>query len=88
MVTQKLPGWQQACSDPSKIPDHALSMVQQLASGNGGTLNPDPVATTKSGLIISDPIPGAKPLPVPPELAPFVGSNMGSNSVSNNDFYP
>lgn len=80
MVTQKLPGWQQACSDPSKIPDHALSMVQQLASGNGGTLNPDPVATTKSGLIISDPIPGAKPLPVPPELAPFVGSNMGSNS--------
>ncbi|XP_032900130.1 brain-specific angiogenesis inhibitor 1-associated protein 2 isoform X2 [Amblyraja radiata] len=80
MVTQKLPGWQQACSDPSKIPDHAMSMVQQLASGNGGTLIPDPVATTKSGLIISDPIPGAKPLPVPPELAPFVGSNMGSNS--------
>ncbi|XP_069786051.1 BAR/IMD domain-containing adapter protein 2-like isoform X2 [Narcine bancroftii] len=80
MVTQKLPGWQQACSDPSKIPDHAVSLMQQMSSGNGGTLISEPVATTKSGLIISDPIPGAKPLPVPPELAPFVGSNMGHSS--------
>ncbi|XP_072882391.1 BAR/IMD domain-containing adapter protein 2-like isoform X2 [Hemitrygon akajei] len=80
MVTQKLPGWQQACSDPSKIPDHAISLVQQMSSGNGGTLASDPAAAAKSGLIISDPIPGAKPLPVPPELAPFVGSNMGLNS--------
>uniref|UniRef100_UPI00398E8673 BAR/IMD domain-containing adapter protein 2-like isoform X2 n=1 Tax=Pristiophorus japonicus TaxID=55135 RepID=UPI00398E8673 len=73
MVTQKLPGWQQSCSDPSKIPDRAMTLVQQLSSGSGGTLVSEPVATTKSGLIISDPIPGAKPLPVPPELAPFVG---------------
>ncbi|XP_072098208.1 BAR/IMD domain-containing adapter protein 2-like isoform X3 [Mobula birostris] len=80
MVTQKLPGWQQACSDPSKIPDHAISLVQQMSSGNGGTLASDPAAAAKSGMIISDPIPGAKPLPVPPELAPFVGSNMGHNS--------
>ncbi|XP_062886604.1 brain-specific angiogenesis inhibitor 1-associated protein 2-like isoform X1 [Mobula hypostoma] len=80
MVTQKLPGWQQACSDPSKIPDHAISLVQQMSSGNGGTLASDPAAAAKSGIIISDPIPGAKPLPVPPELAPFVGSNMGHNA--------
>ncbi|XP_067860084.1 BAR/IMD domain-containing adapter protein 2-like isoform X2 [Heptranchias perlo] len=75
MVTQKLPGWQQSCSDPSKIPDHAMLLVQQMSSGNGGTLISDPVATTKSGLVISDPIPGAKPLPVPPELAPFVSGH-------------
>ncbi|XP_067914510.1 BAR/IMD domain-containing adapter protein 2-like isoform X2 [Heterodontus francisci] len=80
MITQKLPGWQQSCSDPSKIPDRAMSLVQQMSSGNGGTLISDPVATTKSGLTISDPIPGAKPLPIPPELAPFVGGGLSQSS--------
>ncbi|XP_078427298.1 brain-specific angiogenesis inhibitor 1-associated protein 2a isoform X2 [Cetorhinus maximus] len=81
MITQKIPGWQQSCSDPSKIPDRAMSLVQQMSSGTGGTLISDPGATTKSGLIISDPIPGAKPLPVPPELAPFVGGGgLGQGS--------
>ncbi|XP_059509645.1 brain-specific angiogenesis inhibitor 1-associated protein 2-like isoform X1 [Stegostoma tigrinum] len=81
MITQKLPSWQQACSDPSKIPERAMSLVQQMSSGNGGTLISEPVAPSKSGLVISDPIPGAKPLPVPPELAPFVGGGgLGQGS--------
>lgn len=46
--------------------------MQQMASSNGSIL-PSALSASKSNLVISDPIPGAKPLPVPPELAPFVG---------------
>ncbi|KAM6344712.1 BAR/IMD domain-containing adapter protein 2 isoform 5-T5 [Alca torda] len=73
MLTQKLPLWQQSCSDPNKIPDRAIQLMQQMAASSNGTIMPSPLSTSKSNLIISDPIPGAKPLPVPPELAPFVG---------------
>lgn len=45
--------------------------MQQVPS-NGSVL-PSALSASKSSLVISDPIPGAKPLPVPPELAPFVG---------------
>lgn len=44
--------------------------MQQMASSNGT------LSASKSSLVISDPIPGAKPLPVPPELAPFVGVSI------------
>uniref|UniRef100_A0A2K5EGW7 BAR/IMD domain-containing adapter protein 2 n=1 Tax=Aotus nancymaae TaxID=37293 RepID=A0A2K5EGW7_AOTNA len=71
LLAQKLPLWQQACADPSKIPERAVQLMQQVAS-NGATL-PSALSASKSNLVISDPIPGAKPLPVPPELAPFVG---------------
>ena len=69
LLAQKLPLWQQACADPNKIPERA---VQLMASSNGSVL-PSALSASKSSLVISDPIPGAKPLPVPPELAPFVG---------------
>ncbi|XP_036194797.1 brain-specific angiogenesis inhibitor 1-associated protein 2 isoform X2 [Myotis myotis] len=72
LLAQKLPLWQQACADPNKIPDRAVQLLQQLASSNGAIL-PGALSASKSSLVISDPIPGAKPLPVPPELAPFVG---------------
>lgn len=49
-----------------------MQLLQQLASSNGAIL-PGALSASKSSLVISDPIPGAKPLPVPPELAPFVG---------------
>ncbi|XP_072259610.1 BAR/IMD domain-containing adapter protein 2 isoform X3 [Pyxicephalus adspersus] len=77
MLGQKIPSWQQACIDPSKIPDRALQLMQQMATGPNGTIMAGPLSgpmtNSKSSLSISDPIPGAKPLPVPPELAPFVG---------------
>ncbi|XP_073538699.1 BAR/IMD domain-containing adapter protein 2 isoform X5 [Phyllobates terribilis] len=51
--------------------------MQQMATGPNGTILSGtlsgPMTNSKSSLSISDPIPGAKPLPVPPELAPFVG---------------
>uniref|UniRef100_G1TPT3 IMD domain-containing protein n=1 Tax=Oryctolagus cuniculus TaxID=9986 RepID=G1TPT3_RABIT len=72
LLAQKLPLWQQACADPNKIPERAAQLVQQMASSNGAVL-PSALSASKSNLVISDPIPGAKPLPVPPELAPFVG---------------
>uniref|UniRef100_A0A8C5VLS2 BAR/IMD domain containing adaptor protein 2 n=1 Tax=Microcebus murinus TaxID=30608 RepID=A0A8C5VLS2_MICMU len=72
LLAQKLPLWQQACADPNKIPDRAVQLMQQVASSNGAIL-PSTLSASKSNLVISDPIPGAKPLPVPPELAPFVG---------------
>ncbi|XP_053309025.1 brain-specific angiogenesis inhibitor 1-associated protein 2 isoform X1 [Spea bombifrons] len=77
ILTQKIPSWQQSCADPNKIPERALQMMQQMAIGSNGTILSGtlsgPLTTSKSSLSISDPIPGAKPLPVPPELAPFVG---------------
>ncbi|OXB81052.1 UNVERIFIED_CONTAM: hypothetical protein H355_004982 [Colinus virginianus] len=83
MLTQKLPLWQQSCSDPNKIPDRAIQLMQQMAASSNGTIMPSPLSTSKSNLIISDPIPGAKPLPVPPELAPFVGRMQEAMPVVN-----
>lgn len=50
-----------------------MLLAQQMGSGAVGTLGHH---TSKSNLIISDPIPGAKPLPVPPELAALMGSQQ------------
>lgn len=72
LLAQKLPLWQQACADPNKVPERAVQLLQQLANSDGAVL-PGALSASKSSLLISDPIPGAKPLPVPPELAPFVG---------------
>ncbi|NWI67318.1 BAIP2 protein, partial [Todus mexicanus] len=83
MLTQKLPLWQQSCSDPNKIPERAIQLMQQMAASSNGTIMPSPLSTSKSNLIISDPIPGAKPLPVPPELAPFVGVTQEAMPVMN-----
>lgn len=77
LLAQKLPLWQQACADPNKIPDRAVQLMQQMANSNGSIL-PSALSASKSNLVISDPIPGAKPLPVPPELAPFVGVSPGA----------
>uniref|UniRef100_A0A672J2Q2 Brain-specific angiogenesis inhibitor 1-associated protein 2-like n=1 Tax=Salarias fasciatus TaxID=181472 RepID=A0A672J2Q2_SALFA len=75
LLTQKIPVWQQACSDPNKLPERAMLLAQQMGSAAiGGT---SPLHTSKSNLVISDPIPGAQPLPVPPELAVFMGSGLG-----------
>uniref|UniRef100_A0A3P9N5E4 BAR/IMD domain-containing adapter protein 2 n=1 Tax=Poecilia reticulata TaxID=8081 RepID=A0A3P9N5E4_POERE len=75
LLTQKIPVWQQACSDPNKLPDRAMLLAQQMGSAAlGGT---SPLHSSKSNLVISDPIPGAQPLPVPPELAVFMGSGLG-----------
>ncbi|KAL7850557.1 hypothetical protein SRHO_G00199060 [Serrasalmus rhombeus] len=76
LLTQKIPVWQQACSDPNKLPERAMLLVQQMASGSG-TLLSSPLHSSKGNLVISDPIPGAQPLPVPPELAPFIGGGLG-----------
>ncbi|KAG8507511.1 Brain-specific angiogenesis inhibitor 1-associated protein 2 [Galemys pyrenaicus] len=80
LLAQKLPLWQQACADPNKIPERAVQLMQQGAVGNGAAL-PSALSASKSDLLISDPIPGAKPLPVPPELAPFVGRLSAQDNV-------
>ncbi|XP_036408150.1 brain-specific angiogenesis inhibitor 1-associated protein 2-like isoform X2 [Megalops cyprinoides] len=76
LLTQKIPVWQQACSDPTKLPERALLLAQQMTSGAGALLS-SPLRSSKTNLSISDPIPGAQPLPVPPELAAFMGSGLG-----------
>ncbi|KAK7135001.1 hypothetical protein R3I93_018183 [Phoxinus phoxinus] len=73
LLTHKIPLWQQACADPNKLPERAMLLAQQMGSGAVGTLGHH---TSKSNLTISDPIPGAKPLPVPPELAALMGSQQ------------
>ncbi|XP_043941019.1 brain-specific angiogenesis inhibitor 1-associated protein 2 isoform X2 [Protopterus annectens] len=88
VLAQKLPLWQQSCADPSKIPDRAMYLAQQ--SSGSASLISGPLSASKSSLVISDPIPGAKPLPVPPELAPFVGGGgvpIGSN-ITGQDVPP
>ncbi|XP_062382779.1 brain-specific angiogenesis inhibitor 1-associated protein 2 [Sardina pilchardus] len=84
LLSQKLPVWQQACADPSKLPERAMLLAQQMSSSMGtmssagGTLH-----GSKGGLHISDPIPGAKPLPVPAELAALMNQQraMGMDGV-------
>ncbi|KAF7705537.1 brain-specific angiogenesis inhibitor 1-associated protein 2 isoform X5 [Silurus meridionalis] len=82
LLMQKIPTWQQACSDPHKLPDRAVLLTQQMSSG--GALRTGQQHAPKSNLVISDPIPGAKPLPVSPELAALMGNQqrmMGMESV-------
>ncbi|KAM7370353.1 hypothetical protein PAMP_009908 [Pampus punctatissimus] len=67
LVSQKLPVWQQVCAEPNKLPDRAMFLAQQMSSAVG----PVAPAAHHPGMSISEPIPGAKPLPVPPELAAF-----------------
>ncbi|XP_026866627.2 brain-specific angiogenesis inhibitor 1-associated protein 2a isoform X1 [Electrophorus electricus] len=76
LLTQKIPVWQQACSDPNKLPERALLLVQQMNSGSNPLVS-SPLHSSKGNLVISDPIPGAQPLPVPPELAAFMGGGLG-----------
>uniref|UniRef100_A0A8C8G8M5 BAR/IMD domain-containing adapter protein 2 n=1 Tax=Oncorhynchus tshawytscha TaxID=74940 RepID=A0A8C8G8M5_ONCTS len=80
LLAQKIPAWQQACADPTKLPDRAMLLAQQMTS-TGGSLGS--VSHThhgsKGNLLISDPIPGAKPLPVPPELAALMGQQVGAH---------
>ncbi|KAI4881887.1 hypothetical protein NFI96_034389 [Prochilodus magdalenae] len=71
LLTQKIPLWQQACADPHKLPDRAVLLSQQMGPGGMGPHH------------ISEPIPGAKPLPVSPELAALMSSQqrmMGAES--------
>lgn len=57
-----------------------MLLAQQMGSGAAGTLGPSVHHTSKSNLTISDPIPGAKPLPVPPELAALMGNQQSVSS--------
>ncbi|XP_077590708.1 BAR/IMD domain-containing adapter protein 2-like isoform X2 [Stigmatopora nigra] len=75
LLTQKIPVWQQACSDPNKLPERAMLLAQQMGSATLGGASP--LHSSKSNLVISDPIPGAQPLPVPPELAVFMSGGLG-----------
>uniref|UniRef100_A0A8K9UIP1 BAR/IMD domain-containing adapter protein 2 n=1 Tax=Oncorhynchus mykiss TaxID=8022 RepID=A0A8K9UIP1_ONCMY len=94
LLTQKIPVWQQACSDPNKLPERAMLLAQQMGSGSStGTASltmggSSPLNTSKSNLsnlVISDPIPGAQPLPVPPELAVFMGGGLGHQRLMGSD---
>uniref|UniRef100_A0A3Q3JHG5 BAR/IMD domain-containing adapter protein 2 n=1 Tax=Monopterus albus TaxID=43700 RepID=A0A3Q3JHG5_MONAL len=83
LLTQKIPMWQQACSDPNKLPERAMLLAQQMCSAAlGGS---SPLHTSKSNLVISDPIPGAQPLPVPPELAVFMSGGLGHSRLMGPD---
>ncbi|XP_060757693.1 brain-specific angiogenesis inhibitor 1-associated protein 2a isoform X1 [Neoarius graeffei] len=84
LLTQKIPMWQQSCSDPNKLPERAMLLVQQMVSGSNPLLS-SPLHSSKGNLVISDPIPGAQPLPVPPELAALMGHQgrlMGPDGMS------
>ena len=74
MLAQKIPMWQQACADPTKLPDRAMLLAHQMTASAGtlgGAHHP-----SKRNLAISEPIPGAKPLPVPPELAALMAGGQ------------
>ncbi|TKS89408.1 Brain-specific angiogenesis inhibitor 1-associated protein 2 [Collichthys lucidus] len=61
-----------------KLPDRAMFLAQQM-SGAAGIMPP---GAHHPGMPISEPIPGAKPLPVPPELAALRASGgMGQQRL-------
>ncbi|XP_040924390.1 brain-specific angiogenesis inhibitor 1-associated protein 2 isoform X2 [Betta splendens] len=73
LLSQKVPVWQQACAEPNKLPDRAMFLAQQM-SGAAGAHHP--------GLPMSEPVPGAKPLPVPPELSALrAGGALGQQRL-------
>lgn len=49
-----------------------MLLVQQIVSGSNPLLS-SPLHSSKGNLVISEPIPGAQPLPVAPELAALMG---------------
>uniref|UniRef100_M4AJ51 BAR/IMD domain-containing adapter protein 2 n=1 Tax=Xiphophorus maculatus TaxID=8083 RepID=M4AJ51_XIPMA len=63
LLSQKIPVWQQVCAEPTKLPDRAMFLAQQMSGAAGGV----PPGALHPG--IPEPISGAKPLPMPPELA-------------------
>ncbi|XP_028824811.1 brain-specific angiogenesis inhibitor 1-associated protein 2 isoform X5 [Denticeps clupeoides] len=65
ILSQKIPVWQQVCADPSRLPERAMLLSQQMSSA--------PLHASRGSLHISEPIPGAKPLPLPAELAALMG---------------
>lgn len=69
--------WQQVCAEPNKLPDRAMFLAQQM-SGAAGVMAP---GALHPGMSISEPIPGAKPLPVPPELAALRASGAVGQQV-------
>ncbi|XP_008435844.1 brain-specific angiogenesis inhibitor 1-associated protein 2-like isoform X3 [Poecilia reticulata] len=76
LLSQKIPVWQQVCAEPTKLPDRAMFLAQQMSGAAGGVppgaLHP----------CISEPISGAKPLPMPPELAALrAGAAMGQQRL-------
>ncbi|KAM3860092.1 BAR/IMD domain-containing adapter protein 2 [Diretmus argenteus] len=82
LLSQKIPVWQQVCAEPNKLPDRAMLLAQQM-SGAAGTMGSGAHHTgSKGNMSISEPIPGAKPLPVPPELAALMASSgMGQQRL-------
>nr|XP_023672788.1 brain-specific angiogenesis inhibitor 1-associated protein 2-like isoform X8 [Paramormyrops kingsleyae] len=88
LLTQKVPIWQQACSDPTKLPERALILAQQMSCGGGGTLMASPRHSSKGSLHIAEPMPGSKPLPVPPELAGHLGSLGQQTRLMSPDAMP
>ncbi|KAM9424343.1 BAR/IMD domain-containing adapter protein 2 [Pholidichthys leucotaenia] len=78
LLSQKVPLWQQACAEPNKLPDRAMFLAQQM-SGAAGT---GPPGAHHPGMPMAEPVPGAKPLPVPPELAALrAGGAMGQQRL-------
>lgn len=72
-----MPMWQQACAEPSKLPDRAMFLAQQM-SGAAAVMAP---GAHHPGMLISEPIPGAKPLALPPELAALRASGAIGQQV-------
>lgn len=79
LLSQKIPVWQQACAEPNKLPDRAMMLAQQMSVAPG-TIGS---AAHHGGMVVSEPIPGAKPLPVPPELAALRAGGAMSQQVSS-----
>ncbi|KAM6897718.1 BAR/IMD domain-containing adapter protein 2 [Xenentodon cancila] len=76
LLSQKIPMWQQVCADPSKLPDHAMFLAQQM-SGTAGMM---PLGAHHSPFVKA--VPGAKPLPGPLELAALRASGgMGQQRL-------
>lgn len=77
-----MPLWQQACAEPNKLPDRAVYLAQQM-SGAAAVMAP---GAHHPGMVISEPVPGAKPLALPPELAALrasgaIGQQVGKLSI-------
>ncbi|KAJ8263806.1 hypothetical protein GJAV_G00141470 [Gymnothorax javanicus] len=72
LLAQNVPLWQQACSEPGKLPERAMILAQQLSSAPG-TLRSSPLNTSKGNMLMNESATTVKPLPLAPELTAFTG---------------
>ncbi|EMP30643.1 Brain-specific angiogenesis inhibitor 1-associated protein 2-like protein 1, partial [Chelonia mydas] len=96
LLNSKLPGWQEMCSDATKVPEKVMNMIEDMKTPGStpisGTPQPSPVTERNSMVGRVPPAPTVRAFTSPlvdmfnnPPAVPKVPSERLSNSADNSD---